>query len=106
MPNVVTFICILKACGNEGAVEIGRDVHAKIIYSHLENENFITKALVDMYSKCGMIAEAQGLFHTLSNQIVYLSTSPNSRMKNFSGNKCVKLSLMKSSLEVIYIPIF
>ena len=22
-PNIVTFICILKACGNEGGVEIG-----------------------------------------------------------------------------------
>ena len=68
MPNVVTFICILKACGNEEVVEIGKEVHAKIIYSHLENENLITKALIDMYSKCGMIAEAQGLFHTFSSR--------------------------------------
>ena len=34
LPNVVTFICIMKACGNEGVVEIGKEVHAKIIYNH------------------------------------------------------------------------
>ena len=44
-PNVITFICILKACGNEGAVEIGKEVHAKIIYNHLENENFIAEGI-------------------------------------------------------------
>ena len=35
-PNVVIFICILKACGNEGVVEIGKEDHAKIIYNHIE----------------------------------------------------------------------
>ena len=48
-PNVVIFICILKACGNERVVEIGKEDHAKIIYSHLENENLIAKALIDIY---------------------------------------------------------
>ena len=31
-PNVVKFIYIMKACGNEGVVEIRKEVHAKIIY--------------------------------------------------------------------------
>ena len=61
-PNVVTFICILKACGNEGFVEIGKEFYAKIIHNYLETENVIAKALIDMYSKCAMIAKAQGLF--------------------------------------------
>ena len=61
-PNVVTFICILKACGNEGVVEIGKEVYAKLMYNHLENGNIIIKALIAMYSKCGMIVVAQGLF--------------------------------------------
>ena len=68
-PNIVTFICILKTCGNEETVEIRKEVHAKIIHNHLENENIIAKALTDMYSKCGMTAKACGLFHTFSNRL-------------------------------------
>ena len=89
MPNIVTFICILKVYGNEGVIEKGE-------------ENLIAKALIDMYSKCGMIAEAQGLFHTFSCWIVYISTSSNSSMKymHYVEDSLTRLSSAKRSVQL------
>ena len=53
-PDMVTFICILKACGSTGAIEKGKQIH-HVIYSKgfLEKDIMLGTALVDMYVKCG-----------------------------------------------------
>ncbi|KAH7301713.1 hypothetical protein KP509_23G038700 [Ceratopteris richardii] len=62
-PNAVTFSCILKACGNEGAVRKGRETHAMIAKTELlEKESIVGSALVYMYAKCGLPARAKEAF--------------------------------------------
>ena len=68
-PNVVTFICILKACGNMGNVENGRQIHEDIVSRGLlEEDIMLGTALVDMYAKCGAPAKALQLLQELPTQ--------------------------------------
>ena len=52
-PDVVTFTCILKACGSVGSLSCGKHIHDEIM-----NEGYWGKvvilgnALIDMYVKC------------------------------------------------------
>ncbi|KAH7373056.1 hypothetical protein KP509_17G035100 [Ceratopteris richardii] len=65
-PNVVTFLCCLKACGNVGALFLGNEIHAEIARIGLSKGNLaLDTALVCMYVKCGLLAKAQEVFDRL-----------------------------------------
>ncbi|KAH7291084.1 hypothetical protein KP509_30G076000 [Ceratopteris richardii] len=64
-PDKITCVMCLKACGNIGSLYKGRRLHAYIIEEKLEADLFISNTLVDMYAKCGLLAEAKGLFDDL-----------------------------------------
>ncbi|KAH7373895.1 hypothetical protein KP509_17G079000 [Ceratopteris richardii] len=66
LPNVVTFVCSLKACCSVGAIDKGREVHAELARKGLMRSNIIVGcAVVDMYAKAGLLMRAQELFHDL-----------------------------------------
>lgn len=66
-PDAVTFSCILKACGIIGSIEKGREVFADVIRRGLfETSTVLGNAIVDMYTKCGALAEAQHVFNRLA----------------------------------------
>ncbi|KAH7430189.1 hypothetical protein KP509_09G087400 [Ceratopteris richardii] len=67
-PSVVTFICILKACVSKGNLYKGQRVHMDMIIRGLESSMFVGSLLVDMYSKCGLLIDAQSIFDSLQNQ--------------------------------------
>ncbi|KAI5079168.1 hypothetical protein GOP47_0006839 [Adiantum capillus-veneris] len=59
-PDVVTFLCILKACGSIEAVEKGERIHDETVRKGLIQTNVpLGTALVDMYAKCGAFGKAQ-----------------------------------------------
>lgn len=62
----VTFLCVLKACGDTGSIDQGRLVHGQITSSGLESDINIGNTLVDMYAKCRSVGEAQKVFDELS----------------------------------------
>ena len=71
VPNSVTFICILKACGNRSALDEGRRVHKMIVdRGLLEKEIVLATAIVDMYAKCGEMTNAKDMLNSLSVQDV------------------------------------
>ena len=59
-PDMVTFICILKAYGSTGAIEMGKQIH-NVISSRgfLEKDIMHGTMLLDMYVKCGCLVKAQ-----------------------------------------------
>ncbi|KAG4967783.1 hypothetical protein JHK87_033434 [Glycine soja] len=61
-PNEVTFVCVLSACAQLGALELGRWIHAYMRKCGVEVNRFVAGALINMYSRCGDIDEAQALF--------------------------------------------
>ncbi|KAA8529376.1 hypothetical protein F0562_033825 [Nyssa sinensis] len=61
LPNCVTTASVLSACAQSGNSKLGRSIHSLGIKLGLEDPA-LTNALVDMYSKCHMIADAYYIF--------------------------------------------
>ena len=65
-PDVVTFTCILKACGKVGAISKGEEIHVEIVKKRfLEKDVVLGNALVDMYAKCGILVKAKQVLEDL-----------------------------------------
>ncbi|MCO5568287.1 hypothetical protein L7F22_021986 [Adiantum nelumboides] len=66
LPDAVTYVAILKACAVIRAFEKGRELHDEISrHGLLEHNIILGTALVDMYAKCGALAQAQSVFEKL-----------------------------------------
>lgn len=61
-PDNCTFVNVLSACARVGALSQGEWIHAYIDKNRIEIDGFIATALVDMYSKCGIIEKAMKIF--------------------------------------------
>ncbi|MCO5590734.1 hypothetical protein L7F22_044709 [Adiantum nelumboides] len=73
LPNLVTFTNSLKACGSTAALNVGRRITAHIYgkAGSSEVEILLENAIVDMYGRCGSLAEAQQTFNAMpSRQLV------------------------------------
>ncbi|KAH7414826.1 hypothetical protein KP509_14G013000 [Ceratopteris richardii] len=65
-PDLVTFICLLKACGITKSIDKGEWIHHEVSqHGMLENNIELGTALVDMYAKCGALEKAQGVLKDL-----------------------------------------
>ncbi|KAI5059667.1 hypothetical protein GOP47_0025986, partial [Adiantum capillus-veneris] len=65
-PNAITYACLLKACGIMQDIDMGKQIHDEIVSQGLlKRDNVLCRALVDMYSKCGVLLEAQKVFNEL-----------------------------------------
>eukprot|EP00250_Pteridium_aquilinum_P013580 c21434_g1_i2 orf=419-3316(+) len=67
-PNVVTFACVLKACGSSGSANKGREIHTQSILKGFERDSIVGNSLVGMYAKCFAFSEAEQVFHKLPVQ--------------------------------------
>ncbi|KAH7315015.1 hypothetical protein KP509_21G030500 [Ceratopteris richardii] len=71
LPTTVTFLCILKACSLEGAVQLGLEIHAEITkLGFMDDTVMLNSTLLDMYAKCGHLAEATYVFRQLPERDV------------------------------------
>ncbi|KAG5010990.1 hypothetical protein JHK87_019505 [Glycine soja] len=62
-PNNVTFTNVLPACARLGFLNVGKEIHARIIRVGSSLDLFVSNALTDMYSKCGCLNLAQNVFN-------------------------------------------
>ncbi|KAK4278749.1 hypothetical protein QN277_016551 [Acacia crassicarpa] len=62
IPNEYTVCSTLKACGEKKALKMGRQLHGAIVKKLCKNDVYIGTSLVDMYSKCGEIADSKQVF--------------------------------------------
>ncbi|XP_057821304.2 pentatricopeptide repeat-containing protein At3g12770-like isoform X2 [Cryptomeria japonica] len=70
MPDSTTFVSILPACAQIGALEEGRAIHQSLIVSGLFSDIKVGNALVDMYAKCGNMHKARELFNKMPQRDV------------------------------------
>ncbi|KAJ4960625.1 hypothetical protein NE237_020535 [Protea cynaroides] len=61
-PDDATLVTILPVCAGEGDVEMGRVVHGLAVKLGVSQEITVNNALIDMYTKCGYVADASILF--------------------------------------------
>lgn len=74
-PNQVTFSSIMKACSGPDALDTGQDIHAHIIQSGHESNEFVGSSLIDMYTRCGSLEDVCILFSRLQIQNTVTWTS-------------------------------
>ncbi|KAH7297895.1 hypothetical protein KP509_25G017300 [Ceratopteris richardii] len=68
-PDEAIFISVLQACGIAGTVDKGDEIHAAIIKKgFLQGCSFLESSLIDMYSKCGAIANAWKIFNSITTR--------------------------------------
>ncbi|XP_024525225.1 pentatricopeptide repeat-containing protein At2g03380, mitochondrial-like isoform X2 [Selaginella moellendorffii] len=61
-PDAVTFVAALKACSSLGALESGRELHARASIDGFETVPAVANALIDFYGKCGSMPDAEEVF--------------------------------------------
>ncbi|KAK1414325.1 hypothetical protein QVD17_30069 [Tagetes erecta] len=69
-PDEVTLVAVLSACGQIGALESGRWIHSYMHNNGIRMNVHLGTALIDMYSKCGSLKDAQLVFNKLKNKDV------------------------------------
>ncbi|XP_024521323.1 pentatricopeptide repeat-containing protein At5g27110-like [Selaginella moellendorffii] len=62
VPDRVTYVILLHACSNLGALREGRMIHASVIASGMESNVVVATAIVNMYGKCGSMGDAKMVF--------------------------------------------
>ncbi|XVF57601.1 hypothetical protein PTKIN_Ptkin06aG0218500 [Pterospermum kingtungense] len=74
-PNCFTFTSITAACANLAALNCGQQVHGGIVRRGLEGNMELANALIDMYAKCGSIADSRKIFTEMSDRNLVSWTS-------------------------------
>ena len=64
--NSITLAYGLKSCATVGATTKGYVIHADVVRKGSDEDLHVSGILVDMYAKCGLLLEAENVFHNLS----------------------------------------
>ncbi|XP_019168113.1 PREDICTED: pentatricopeptide repeat-containing protein At3g46790, chloroplastic [Ipomoea nil] len=70
LPNSVTIVSVLQACGAIAALEQGKLIHGYILRKGLDTIVPVTSALVTMYARCGNLDMGQCIFDQMSKRDV------------------------------------
>ncbi|RYR20567.1 hypothetical protein Ahy_B03g065739 isoform K [Arachis hypogaea] len=73
-PNMYTFISILRSCSDLLDIKFGKQVHAQILKNSLDGNEYVGKALLDMYLKFRYMEESYIVFSKLINRDVFTWT--------------------------------
>ncbi|KAH7315456.1 hypothetical protein KP509_21G050500 [Ceratopteris richardii] len=74
-PRPATFVLSLRAGVLVGAQEKGQQLHSEIVKAGYDRNIFVGSSLVDLYSKYGLLPEAQAVFDYLPNPDVVCWTA-------------------------------
>ncbi|KAH7549725.1 hypothetical protein ACOSP7_025356 [Xanthoceras sorbifolium] len=56
------FATMVRAAAGLGLISVGKQLHSCAVKIGIGDDGFVSCALIDMYSKCGSIEDAQGVF--------------------------------------------
>ncbi|KAK6946287.1 Pentatricopeptide repeat [Dillenia turbinata] len=74
-PNDATFVSVLRASADTGALSVGQSVHSMVEEREIGLKANVSTALIDMYVKCGCIDSAKDVFHKIENKDVFTWTA-------------------------------
>ncbi|KAH7297766.1 hypothetical protein KP509_25G011600, partial [Ceratopteris richardii] len=75
-PDTVSYVCSLQACGEIGCISMGEILHAVVSMKGFLGRNLVLDtALINMYTRCGMLWTAQEIFDSLPVRNVVSWTS-------------------------------
>ncbi|CAA7389730.1 unnamed protein product [Spirodela intermedia] len=82
-PSSATVSSLLPACANLADDRRGAALHAYAVVTGVEEDLFVSSALVDMYSKCGFLHEAAKMFNRMRHRS---TVSWNSMIFGYANN--------------------
>ncbi|KAJ8753653.1 hypothetical protein K2173_026329 [Erythroxylum novogranatense] len=68
--NRSSFTCSLTACADIAALELGKQLHGRLVKAGFHTGCFVGNAVVAMYCKCGSIDEARDAFQEIAHKDV------------------------------------
>ncbi|CAL1404623.1 unnamed protein product [Linum trigynum] len=68
--NRSSFTCALAACSDIAALELGKEVHGRLVKAGYHTGCFVGNSLLAMYCKCGSIDEARDAFGEIAERDV------------------------------------
>ncbi|XP_043709343.1 putative pentatricopeptide repeat-containing protein At3g18840 [Telopea speciosissima] len=73
VPDALILVSVICVCAIQAALDPGKQIHAYILRMHIEIEEKLSSALIDMYAKCGQIKYAKQNFQRVPgrDQVVY-----------------------------------
>ncbi|KAG7020430.1 Pentatricopeptide repeat-containing protein, partial [Cucurbita argyrosperma subsp. argyrosperma] len=74
-PSEFTFVGVINACSDLGALEEGKQMHGYSLKMGYESQIYVMTALVDMYAKSGSLVDARKGFDYLKEPDIVLWTS-------------------------------
>ncbi|KAK9273561.1 hypothetical protein L1049_018371 [Liquidambar formosana] len=67
-PDLLTIVCILRACGHLGDLELGKSVHEYMMRCGYECDTIGTNILINMYVKCGNLLSSWEVFEKMKRR--------------------------------------
>lgn len=87
-----TYVLLLKGCGNMKNLSEGRRVHAHMIKFGIEPDKAIVCSLINMYAKCGCVADACHVFVKMSEiEVVSWTSMVSCYAQNDQGDRALTL---------------
>ncbi|XP_073002287.1 pentatricopeptide repeat-containing protein At2g44880 [Typha latifolia] len=86
----VTFVSVIPAISDSGAIDLGRWIHNCARRKRLDQRTNVATALVDMYAKCGDVCEAKRVFDRMPCKEI---ASWNAMINGFAVNGHAKEAL-------------
>ncbi|XP_006652007.1 pentatricopeptide repeat-containing protein At3g13880-like [Oryza brachyantha] len=74
-PSKYTFKSVLEVCNLTNAVRCGRQIHAHVVLSGFQGDEFIASVLINLYSKAQSVNDSLRCFHMTHKEDVFTWTS-------------------------------
>ncbi|XP_002971795.2 pentatricopeptide repeat-containing protein At4g02750 [Selaginella moellendorffii] len=74
-PTSATLVAVLDTCAHLAALQKGRQIHSHIIENGFRMEMVVETALINMYGKCGKMAEARSVFEKMAKRDILVWNS-------------------------------
>lgn len=72
LPDHATLVCVLPACVEASAIEVGFWIHSYIIKSSIKVDSALGSSLISMYANCGRVRVSRVIFDQISDKNVVL----------------------------------
>ncbi|XP_057949793.1 pentatricopeptide repeat-containing protein At2g33760 [Malania oleifera] len=74
-PDSATFVSVLSACSQLGALELGCWIHEHIVSQSFDVNVVLGTSLINMYSRCGNVKKAREVFDSMKDRNVIAWTA-------------------------------
>jgi hypothetical protein len=68
IPDSSMFVALLKSCAGLKRVDVGKDIHSRILRTQLPWTHFLRTALLQMFAKCNDVRSATSLFTGMNRE--------------------------------------